>query len=275
MFRKNIACRRLKKISTFRKLSQAIWERPSDPSTLGFLEIDTTPVQKLLDRLNAEGGAKVTLTHVLTKVMAKTLEAHPHFNVLIRRNRLYLRNDIDIFVQVFTEENGRSDLSGAKIRDAHKKSLKEIAAELSVQAGGIRKGDDPNLKQSKSVVGIFSGRPLKWILRFLEWLTFDLNWSPKFLGLPPNPFGAVMITNVGMFGLKLGWAPLVPFSRTPVVVTVGEITDRPVAENGKVVIRPIVQMGYTVDHRIVDGYTAGHAAETIRRLLAFPGEYLT
>ena len=70
-----------------------------------------------------------------------------------------------------------------------------------------------------------------------------------------------MITNVGMFGLKMGWAPLVPFSRTPIVLLLGEITPQ-----------SILNIGVTIDHRIIDGYLGGKAAGEFKRLLENPDE---
>lgn len=261
MFFKNVECRPLKKLSSWRRISLSAWRRPSDPSIYGLLEIDMTKGLALLERLRTKTGAKITPTHMVIKAMAKTLAKYPEINVLIRRGRLYVRDNVDVFVQVFLEEKGSADLSGAKVRNAHQKSLEQIAAELQKQAEKIRAGRDPNLKTTKRSLKILSPRLMKWSLRFLEWLGYDLNISPKFLGLPPDPFGAVMITNVGMFGLKMGWAPLVPFSRTPMVLLLGEITPQ-----------SVLNIGVTIDHRIIDGYLGGKAAGEFKRLLENPDE---
>lgn len=198
------------------------------------------------------------------------LERFPEINVLIRNNRLYLREHVDIFVQVFLDENSKADLSGAKVRDAHLKSLEAIAKELENQSQKIRGGDDPNLKRSKNLLRFLTPRLLKWAIKILGFIGYDLNLRPDFLKLPPDPFGAVMISNVGMFGLKMGWAPLVPFSRTPMVLVAGEVTDQPVAQNGQVVIKPILNIGVTVDHRIIDGHLGGKVAAYFKKLMENP-----
>ncbi|MBI4125115.1 MAG: 2-oxo acid dehydrogenase subunit E2 [Deltaproteobacteria bacterium] len=261
MFFKNVDCRPLKKLSSWRRISLSAWSRPADPSVYALLEVDMTKGLSLLERLTKETGAKLTVTHLLIKAVAKTLAKYPEINVLIRRGKLYVRENVDVFVQVFVEEGGRADLSGAKVRNAHEKSLEQIAGELKKQAEKIRTGQDPNLKTTKRSLKILTPRLMKWSIRFLEWLGYDLNISPKFLGLPPDPFGAAMITNVGMFGLKMGWAPLVPFSRTPIVLLAGEITPQ-----------SILNIGVTIDHRIIDGFLGGRAAGELKRLLENPDE---
>jgi pyruvate dehydrogenase E2 component (dihydrolipoamide acetyltransferase) len=79
-----------------------------------------------------------------------------------------------------------------------------------------------------------------------------------------------MVTNVGTFGLAQAHAPLVPFSRTPLVVLVGEVQDKPVAEDGRVVIRPVMTLGVTFDHRFMDGSQGGAMAQLFREYLDDP-----
>ncbi|OGQ05685.1 MAG: hypothetical protein A2W61_00650 [Deltaproteobacteria bacterium RIFCSPLOWO2_01_44_7] len=274
MFRKNVECRPLKNISTWRKISLATWEKPGDPSSYGEMEIDMTKALALLEKLKTESNEKLTITHFIVKGVAKMLAEFPDTNVIIRRNKIYLRDNVDVFVQVFWQEKGRPDLSGAKIRDAHKKTLDQIADELNQQTQKIRAGDDPNLKQSKMSLKFLPPFLLKWVMKCLAYIGYDLNLSPFFLKLPPDPFGGAMITNVGMFGIKTAWAPLVPFSRTPIVFVVGVITDQAVVENGQVVVKPIVHITATVDHRIVDGYLAGKAGGYLKNLLENPEQLL-
>lgn len=237
------------------------------------MEIDCSRTLPWIEALGAAVGEKITITPLLIKAVSRVFAQMPELNVLIRGNRLYQRESVDIFVQVFTEEDAKPDLSGAKIRNAHLKPVADIAAELREQAKRIRSGDDPNLKQSKRFLRHFPFWLVKKTLRFLAWINFDLNVRPKFLGLPPNPFGVAMITNVGMFGLEEAWAPLVPFSRSPIVMTIGRIIETPVVRDGAIVARPIMKIGMTVDHRIIDGFLAGKAAKILREGIENPESF--
>lgn len=267
MFSRNAACHPLRKLSTWRQISLATWERPQDPSVYSQLEIDVSRIQN-------QAGEKLTITPFVIKAVAMTLAHFPEINVLIRRGRLYQREEVDVFVQVFVEEKGSADLSGVKIRNPHQKSLTTIAEELSAQAKKIREGKDPNMQQTKQSLKLLTPRLLKWSLKFLERLSYDWNINPSFLNAPQDPFGGAMVTNVGMFGLKTGWAPLVPFSRTPILLLLGAISDQPVVQNGAIVIKPILNIGVTIDHRIIDGYMGGKAAGYLKELLENPEQLL-
>ena len=48
------------------------------------------------------------------------------------------------------------------------------------------------------------------------------------------------------------------------------IKDRPIAENGQVVIRPMMYIALTYDHRIVDGREAVSFLKTVKELVEAP-----
>lgn len=274
MFRKNVACHPLKKLSSWRKISLATWRTPQDPSVYGSLDVRARQALEMIEKIRAQTGKKVTITHLVIKAVALTLAKYPELNVLIRRKKIYLRERVDIFVQVFLHEQGKPDLSGTKIEGADKKSVLEIAAELEQKASTIREGKDKELKPTKSMLKILPTGVLAGMLRVLGYLTYDLNLNLSRFGIQQDPFGAAMVTSVGMFGIRHGYAPLVPFSRTPMLFAVGVVENTPVVENGQVVAEPVLHIGGTIDHRIIDGYLGGLASKMIKEILENPWQHL-
>jgi pyruvate dehydrogenase E2 component (dihydrolipoamide acetyltransferase) len=88
--------------------------------------------------------------------------------------------------------------------------------------------------------------------------------------VPRDPFGSAMVTNVGTFGLPLAFAPLVPFARTPILLTVGTVRDAAVAVDGEARVRPVLPIGATLDHRLLDGADVATLAQRFRAVLADP-----
>ena len=74
-------------------------------------------------------------------------------------------------------------------------------------------------------------------------------------------FGSVVVTNVGAFGLRTAYAPLVAETRVPMVITIGDVRDTPVVENGNVVAKQVLRLNVSIDHRVMD---ASHAASSHR-----------
>jgi pyruvate dehydrogenase E2 component (dihydrolipoamide acetyltransferase) len=110
-------------------------------------------------------------------------------------------------------------------------------------------------------------------MRFLSYLTNDRQMSFPSLSLPADQFGSAMVTSVGMFGIDVGYAPIFPLANTPLLVLVGEVQDRPVAVDGKCVIRPMLNLNVTFDHRFMDGFHAGRMSRTVRAYFAAPEEH--
>ena len=90
------------------------------------------------------------------------------------------------------------------------------------------------------------------------------------LGLNKFPFGACMITSVGMFGLDEAHAPHTPFARVPMLALIGAVRKQPVVVEDEVVIRPMITLTATIDHRYIDGSQGANIANTIRAAFERP-----
>lgn len=89
------------------------------------------------------------------------------------------------------------------------------------------------------------------------------------LSLPELQGGTFTITNGGIYGSLLS----TPILNTPQVGILGmhKIQERPVALSGQVVIRPMMYVALSYDHRIVDGSEAVRFLVTIKDVLEDPG----
>ena len=84
--------------------------------------------------------------------------------------------------------------------------------------------------------------------------------------------GTFSITNGGTFGSMMS----TPIINPPQSAILGmhAITSRPVAENGQVVVRPMMYLALSYDHRIIDGQEAVQTLVAIRELLEAPEQLL-
>jgi 2-oxoglutarate dehydrogenase E2 component (dihydrolipoamide succinyltransferase) len=84
--------------------------------------------------------------------------------------------------------------------------------------------------------------------------------------------GSFTITNGGVFGSMLS----TPILNPPQVGILGlhKIEDRPIAIKGQVVIRPMMYVALSYDHRIVDGLEAVQFLVRVKELIEDPGQML-
>ena len=81
--------------------------------------------------------------------------------------------------------------------------------------------------------------------------------------------GTFTISNLGMYGVEQFIAVLNPPQAA--ILAVGAIEERPVAESGELVVRPMMSMTLTCDHRAVDGSNASEFLRELKSLLEEPG----
>ena len=84
--------------------------------------------------------------------------------------------------------------------------------------------------------------------------------------------GTFTITNGGIFG-SLFSTPILNPPQTA-ILGMHKIQDRPIAENGQVVIRPMMYLALSYDHRMIDGKEAVQFLVTIKELLQDPARIL-
>ncbi|MBI5515702.1 MAG: 2-oxo acid dehydrogenase subunit E2 [Deltaproteobacteria bacterium] len=259
----------LEDASTFRKMAAAMWKNPDDPTIYGSMDVDVTDTLEALQAYRARTGLKATLTHVVARGVALAFAAHPQLNAKVRYwGKLERRRSVDLFVSVAT--GGGKDLSGARIDNADRLSVGDLVRAVGARAEGIRAGRDASFERSR---GLFHKAPwwaLRPVLRAVNTLTNELHVHLPAQGMPCDPFGTAVITNVGMFGIDTAFAPFLPLGRCPMLLLVTEARDRPWVLHGQLAVRKVLRLCATFDHRIIDGYSAGLLARELLRHVEAP-----
>jgi 2-oxoglutarate dehydrogenase E2 component (dihydrolipoamide succinyltransferase) len=92
------------------------------------------------------------------------------------------------------------------------------------------------------------------------------------LSIPEMTGGTFTITNGGVFGSMMS----TPIINPPQSAILGmhNILERPVAVEGQVVIRPMMYVALSYDHRVIDGKDSVGFLLRVKRLLESPVELL-
>jgi len=265
MFEKHIQYLPPRKQTAWRKIATGTWRDAGDPSIYAILKVDARPILRCMERYKNR-GIKITPTHVMAKALSYAYEKYPRANSIQRFGRIYNRSSVDIFLQVAGDENGEN-LSGTVIKNCDQKSLQQVANELSSISQKIKKGDDENFNKVKDSMRFIPGFLMGYLLKFLGTILYTFNLWSKALGVPKDGFGSGMITSVGMMGVEIAFAPLVPWSHCPIILAIGKIVEEAVVENGNIIVCPTLSINGTLDHRIIDGVGGGKMIHAIKEYL--------
>jgi pyruvate/2-oxoglutarate dehydrogenase complex dihydrolipoamide acyltransferase (E2) component len=261
-------------VSSFRKLAIGTWTTAYDPTVYGTLTVRMEKALAYIERFREVHGVRLTVTHLVAKAVAEALHRCPDANAILRFNKIYLRNRVTLSVLVVQTDqgDGKTDLTAAKIDDADKKSLLEIAKEMQEAVDKVRQRKDQALEKSKGTVQKIPFVFMNLFLKLLAFFMYTLNIDLSFAGMPKDAFGGATITNVGSLGLDVAYVPLVPYTRVPIFVAPGAVADEPVVDDGKVVAGKVMRINASFDHRFIDGMHAAVLSKTIRELMENPFE---
>lgn len=76
------------------------------------------------------------------------------------------------------------------------------------------------------------------------------------------------ISNLGMFGIQ-SFGPIINQPNSA-ILGVSSTIEKPVVVNGEIVIRPIMSLGLTIDHRVVDGMAGAKFMKDLKELIETP-----
>ncbi len=260
------------RIPTWRKVALSSWRQSDDPAISGWLDVDATRLTEYLANLRRTSGQRVTVTHLVGKAAAIAFQENPDCNAVVSFGRLKRRSSVNVFFSVAVGDG--KNLSGAKVEHVDQLLLTEIADHLAGDVGRIRDKGDTDLQKSQSLLRRLPGVMLGPIMKATAFAMFDLNLDLGRLGVPYDPFGSVVVSNIGVFGLEQGFAPLIPAGRTSAILTIGAIRNKVIALGTEMAVRPVLTICGTFDHRVVDGYHLGRIAETLKNVLENPARYL-
>ena len=200
----------------------------TSPTVTFNLGIDMSALKQYKEKLKNE-GTKVSYTDFLVKLVSAALMAYPQLNCSVYDNKMLIKHYVNMGVAVALP-NG---LVVPNIRDAEKKSLTEISAEVKEIASKAKEG---TLPMDRLAGGTFT------------------------------------ITNLGMFGIE-SFSPIINQPEVA-ILGVNTIEEKVVVIGGQMVIRPIMNLSLTADHRVVDGSVAAEFLQHLKSLMENPEESL-
>ncbi|HXH29373.1 MAG TPA: 2-oxo acid dehydrogenase subunit E2 [Bacteriovoracaceae bacterium] len=268
MIRKNVELLEPRYLSAWRKISLGTWKPIGDSQVYCELQVDAESVLKKIDELNKVSLHKITITHLMGKVMGKVLKEVPDLNAVVRLGKIYPRKNVDVFFQV---SHDSTELSGHVVRNIDSKSLQEISRELSGTAKEIRAGNDANFKKMKNSWKLIPGWLAWLVLDVIGFISYSLNLNIKGLGVPRDTFGSMMITNVGSLGFSSAFVPLLPYTYGTFILAMGRAEYRPYCEeDGTVKSRKQLSLCFTFDHRVMDGAQGAKMVKVLKRYFENP-----
>ncbi|MDX9778392.1 MAG: 2-oxo acid dehydrogenase subunit E2 [bacterium] len=259
----------LKYNTPWRRSATAIYKKAVDGRIYGTFEVEMDPAIKYINKFK-EKGTRITITQLVIAAIGRALALDiPDTNAYISRGNIFRRKNVGIFTTV--NKGGKNEMGGFVIRNVENKSIFDISKEMDERVEKAREhGNDEGAAQKKNLLAALPWPLRDWLFAFARWWHIILGKELKSLNLTYDAFGSAMVTNIGTHDLQFGFPALMPIANIPLVIAIGKIEERPVVRDGEIVIRSIMPVAATLDHRLFDGAQGGILATAARGYILKP-----
>ena len=230
-------------------------------------KIDLTNLNAYLAKKNADNPEyKYNMFQCVVAAALKTIFLRSKLSIFIHNRKMYRRNEVSA---AFTVKQEFADNGGEVLAFLHAKpewTIDDVHNEIHRQLLKLKtKG---YADESTSIIDKLNAAP-KWITRPLIGGICRLE---KIGLIPPamvetDPYhSSIVLANLGSIGLPNGYHHLTNWGTTSMFLLIGTIGRLPFYENDTVTFRDGVEIGFTVDERIADGF---YFARSIKMLQLF------
>jgi pyruvate dehydrogenase E2 component (dihydrolipoamide acetyltransferase) len=253
--------------SNWRKVASTIYKKPTDSKIFGIVELDVTELEKYVAQKRKE-GIKTTLTYLITLIIGRAIRQEvPELNTYVKRGKIVQREQVDATVSVLLPGG---QMGSVKVENADQLTTAEISENIGNNIANSRKGKENDEMQSKSLLAKLPWPFRNWLFKIYQSVTIKWGISMPVIGLDSNSFGSYIISNIGTVGLDTGFGSLLPSSNISFVFVLGSINKKPIVVNDEVVVRRVMLLSSTLDHRVVDGSHGGRLFRYIKQVAKNP-----
>ncbi len=239
-------------------------QRPFTPSTVvgaaGYSDEPTSKMRQIIASRLAESIGPIPTFYLTTEIeMDNALELRKAINASVSEDQKISVNDVIVKVAAMALVKHRH--VNASYQDKHIRfyDQADIGVAVAIDEGLI--------------TPVIRGANLKGFVEIAAEVK-DLAAKAKAKKLQPEEYtGATFsISNLGMFGIKEFTAIINPPEAG--IFAIGGATPTPVVRDGQVVVRHIMNVTMSCDHRVIDGATGAKFLQTFKQMLEQPAMML-
>jgi len=231
--------------------------------------IDVTDMLSYIEECKKRENNSVTLFSLFMATLVRTFAIRPELNNFIAGYRLYRRKRIDIgFVMKKEFKDGGAETT-VRLPCDPSWTLDEISERIYSHIKDFRNAEAAG---TDNTVRTFSKIPrpfMKFIMSFLRFLNY-YGHVPKGLIDSDPSYASAFVANLGSVKGNAPFHHLNNWGTSSLFITIGAIEDRPVVVNGALEIRKCLDLAFTVDERIADGYYFMKSIGVMKEILSNP-----
>lgn len=264
--------RRIRTLPPMAQVEPYIMVHRNESSNMFADSFEITQIERYIRQKRREGLTSFGLMHVLLAGYLRTLAKYPALNRFLAGQKIYSRgNDVQFCLTVKKDMTTESPDTVIKVHLSPYDTAADVYHKLNAEIEHVKNSPlDSGMDNTAAALTMIPGLLLKftvWLLRTLDY--FGL--LPKFL-LEVSPFhGSVFFTSMGSLGIPPIYHHLYNFGNLPIFGAFGcKRRTTEVQEDGTIVERKYIDVNFTLDERIVDGFYYAAVFKYLKRILRHP-----
>lgn len=233
------------------------------------MDVELDKLERFIRERNAGRAEedKYTMFGIIIAGILKTIYNRPQLNRFIANDSIFQRNKLTAAFLVKQSFSDDSPETLAQIEAFGKDTLASIQKKVNEQINFCRTHDD----ETSESMGIIKKLPFKhWVGRIARWADRH-GFMPQSI-IATDPYQCtVLLSNLGSIGLGVGYHHLMDWGTNSIFVVVGKKSYKAHYDrNGNVTTKRVVNLSFTIDERISDGFYFGKSLRMLKKYIENP-----
>ena len=233
-------------------------------------KVDVTELMKYLEEYKKK-DERITFFQAISFAIGKTIYNRPLLNRFIANRHTYEHNEVSLSFVAKIDFTDASEEIMVVMPVNEDDNIHSYGKRLGDKVKAIREKKDSG-KGANDVVDILAKLPnfLRVpIVGVLKWMDKH-GWLPKSIMEDNLYYSSMVLSNLGTLKCGAIYHNVTEFGTCPGLITIGEIHDEEVIENGKKVTKKFCEFGMTIDERIGDGFYFVKSIKLLQYILNNP-----
>lgn len=252
------------------KIMPYLMKNRTEAEVYQIVRIDITDLMNYLDEINKDKEEKMTLFHAVITAMAKTVYNRPLLNRFIAGRRFYDRNNVSFS---FVAKNKLDDHAEERLiilKAKYNMNIFDISNKILSEVKKTRTANSNSMNDTLGFVTSFPRCITSLIMNAFRIMDY-FGIVPKSISDTDPNYSTVLLSNLGSIKCNSCYHHLNNYGTNSIVSTIGVITDvEEKGERNKKVQKKYVDMSFTLDERIADGFYFAKSIKLFKYILENP-----
>lgn len=238
--------------------------------------VDISEVRRWMKEYNtAHPDEPVTMFYIFLYLIARGFNARPGLNRFVSGGRIYQRRGTFLSFAAKKKFDATSPLVTVKLEFPEGEPFADCVRRIKTAIGegrsDIERAVDKEVKLAMALPGVV----LRAVMALLRWLD-QVNLLPGAMIRPDPLYTTAFIANLGSVGIDRTYHHMYEYGTASLFGVMGPPRKIPVVEQpgNKVAVREVVELRWSFDERINDGFYCATALKHFARMLENPDKYI-